>query len=147
MRTEDILDIHRDLCSQAQELMCRKQADYTNGTDDPFRNFQLGPSMGVGTIPSGIFIRFLDKVSRLATFIHKGKFQVNESLQDTVVDGINYLVLLQASVILEERRKSPHDARQIPQVDVRSSLEHNHSDGDLCLSRHGRDYDSRGDRA
>jgi len=109
MRTEDIIRLHHDLCANAQSLMRRKQADYTNGTDDPFRNFTLGPSMGVGTVPSGIFIRFLDKVSRLATFIHKGKFEVNESLQDTIVDGINYLVLLHASVILEETPKDPTD--------------------------------------
>lgn len=110
MRTEDVIRIHHDLCANAQSLMRRKQADYTNGTDDPFRNFALGPSMGVGTVPSGIFIRFLDKVSRLATFIHRGKFEVNESVQDTIVDAINYLVLLKASVILEETSKEPHNA-------------------------------------
>lgn len=110
MRTEDVIRIHHDLCANAQSLMRRKQADYTNGTDDPFRNFQLGPSMGVGTVPSGIFIRFLDKVSRLATFIHRGKFEVNESVQDTIVDAINYLVLLKASVILEETSKEPPNA-------------------------------------
>lgn len=102
MNTEDVIRIHEKLCIHAQALMRKKQADYTNGTDDPFRNFALGPSMGVGTVPSGIFIRFLDKVSRLATYIHKGKFQVNESLEDTIVDAMNYLVLLKASVILEE---------------------------------------------
>lgn len=104
MNTQDIIRMHEALCAQAQDLMKRKQADYTNGTDQPFRNFALGPSMGVGTVPSGIFIRFLDKVSRLATYIHKGKFQVNESLSDTIVDAINYLVLLKASVILEESK-------------------------------------------
>lgn len=110
MRTEDVIRIHHDLCANAQSLMRRKQADYTNGTDDPFRNFALGPSMGVGTVPSGIFIRFLDKVSRLATFIHRGKFEVDESVQDTIVDAINYLVLLKASVILEETSKEPTNA-------------------------------------
>jgi hypothetical protein len=104
VHTDDVIRIHQTLCNQAQELMRKKQADYTNGTDDPFRNFQLGPSMGVGTVPSGIFIRFLDKVSRLATYIPKGRFEVNESLADTVVDAINYLVLLKASVILEEAK-------------------------------------------
>ena len=116
MRTEDVIKLHHDLCATAQSLMRQKQADYTNGTDDPFRNFALGPSMGVGTVPSGIFIRFLDKVSRLATFIHKGKFEVNESLQDTIVDGINYLVLLHASVILEETpiKEEPSVKRPVP---------------------------------
>jgi len=108
VQTDDVIRIHQTLCNQAQELMRKKQADYTNGTDDPFRNFQLGPSMGVGTVPSGIFIRFLDKVSRLATYIHKGRFEVNESLADTVVDAINYLVLLKASVILEETKVDKH---------------------------------------
>jgi hypothetical protein len=43
----------------------------------------------------------------------KGKFQVNESLQDTIVDAINYLVLLKASVILEESKSvnNPEEIR------------------------------------
>jgi hypothetical protein len=44
----------------------------------------------VGNVQQGIFIRFLDKVSRLSTYMTKGKFEVNESLQDTIVDAINY---------------------------------------------------------
>lgn len=106
MTTDEVLKIHEDLCHLAQSIMRVKQADYTNGTDNPFRNFELGPHLGVGSLSGGIFIRFLDKVSRLATFISKGKLQVNESVQDTVVDAINYLVLLKSAVILEERKKS-----------------------------------------
>jgi len=147
MTTDDVIKLHQHLCETAQQIMRNKQDDYTNGTANPFRNFELGPHLGVGTVSQGLFIRFLDKVSRLATFMSRGKFTVNESVEDTILDGINYLVLLYASVILEERRKSPHDASQIKQVDVRSGMEHHHSDGDLCLSRHGRDYDPRGDRA
>jgi hypothetical protein len=106
MTTDEVLEIHEDLCQLAQSIMKIKQADYTNGVDNPFRNFELGPHLGVGTVSGGIFIRFLDKVSRLATFISKGKLQVNESVQDTIVDAINYLVLLKSAVILEERKKS-----------------------------------------
>jgi len=104
MNTDDVVRIHQALCNQAQELMRKKQADYTSGTDNPFKNFQLGAYLGIGTVPSGLFIRFLDKVSRLATYMQRGKFEVNESLADTVVDAINYLVLIKASVILEENK-------------------------------------------
>lgn len=99
-----MIKIHEGLCEHAQALMRKKQADYTSGDDQPFRNFQLGPLLGVGNVQQGIFIRFLDKVSRLSTYMTRGKFQVNESLQDTIVDAINYLVLLKASVILEESK-------------------------------------------
>lgn len=104
MDTNDVIKIHEGLCEHAQALMRKKQADYTSGEDQPFRNFQLGPLLGVGNVQQGIFIRFLDKVSRLSTYMTRGKFQVNESLQDTIVDAINYLVLLKASVILEEAK-------------------------------------------
>lgn len=107
MNTDDVLKIHEGLCEHAQALMRKKQADYTSGEDQPFRNFQLGPLLGVGNVQQGIFIRFLDKVSRLSTYMTRGKFQVNESLQDTIVDAINYLVLLKASVILEEAKSEP----------------------------------------
>jgi len=146
MTTDDVINLHKELCQQAQNLMRAKQSDYTNGMDQPFRNFQLGPSMGVGTVPEGIFTRFLDKVSRLSTFLSKGRFEVNESVSDTIVDGINYLVLLYASVILEERRKSPHDAHQIEQVCPRPDLDTRNADGDLCLSGGGCHHDSRRSR-
>lgn len=141
MTTNDVICLHKDLCQQAQNLMRAKQSDYTNGVDQPFRNFQLGPSMGVGTVPEGIFTRFLDKVSRLSTFLSKGRFEVNESVSDTIIDGINYLVLLYASVILEERKKSPHDAHQIEQVCPRPDLDTRNADGDLCLSGGGNCHD------
>lgn len=112
MFTNDVIRIHNELCAASQSLMWKKQNDYTNGTDEPFRNFELGPSLGVGTVSSGIFIRFLDKVSRLGTFISRGKFEVNESLEDTIIDAINYLVLLKASVILAETHKDPTYAPQ-----------------------------------
>jgi len=113
MDTNDVLKIHEDICVHAQSLMRKKQADYTSGDDQPFRNFQLGPLLGVGNVQQGIFIRFLDKVSRLSTYMTRGKFQVNESLQDTIVDAINYLVLLKASVILEESKSvnNPEEIR------------------------------------
>jgi len=63
MTTDEVLKIHEDMCHLTQSIMKVKQADYTNGTDNPFRN------------------------------------------SDTVVDAINaYLVLLKASVILEESK-------------------------------------------
>ena len=134
MTTDDVIKLHQHLCSTAQQIMRNKQDDYTNGTSNPFRNFELGPHLGVGTVSQGLFTRFLDKVSRLATFMSRGKFTVNESVEDTILDGINYLVLLYASVILEERKKSPHDAHQIEQVLSRPDLDTRNADGHLCLS-------------
>ena len=64
-----------------------KNQDY--GADaDPFRNFRSFQELG-------ILVRLSDKLSRLRTYIERGDFKVqDESVKDTALDAINYVVLL-----------------------------------------------------
>lgn len=87
-------DHHRDLCDRARALMERKNADYA-GAADPWRNLEAASRLGVGTPEQAIFIRLCDKFSRLATAVNGGTL-ANEGVDDTLVDIINYVVLLSA---------------------------------------------------
>jgi hypothetical protein len=77
--------------------MVRKNHDYAGHTEkDPFANFRLCESAGLCSTAAGILVRLSDKLSRLATFVAKGKLTVSdESVEDTILDVINYAVLFQ----------------------------------------------------
>ena len=81
-----LLCAHEALCNAAHILMEKKNADYASDAD-PFRNFRTFGRLG-------ILVRLSDKLSRLRTFCERGELSVtDESITDTVLDGINYLIL------------------------------------------------------
>jgi hypothetical protein len=107
MNRERLLQLHREVCKNAYELMCRKNADYSGGKNgsDPFLNFTRCETMGITTTERGFLVRLTDKMSRLSTFCDTGTFQVSdEKLKDTIEDIINYSVLFLAYV--ESKKES-----------------------------------------
>ena len=99
MNREMLLKTHTALCTKAKVLMERKNHDYSGGVcgDDPFLNFSRVEKLGITDTKTGFMVRITDKVSRIITFIQKGELKVkDESFQDTILDLINYSVLLYA---------------------------------------------------
>jgi hypothetical protein len=72
-----------------------KGLDYA-GDSDPFANFRLPEHLGLCSIERGILVRICDKVSRLSTLLSSDRPPAvqDESVQDTIRDGINYLAIL-----------------------------------------------------
>lgn len=82
----DLLALHKRLTETARELMERKNKDY-GANEDVFRNFRAFERFG-------ILVRMSDKLARLQTFLENKEFAVvEENLEDTVLDIINYAVL------------------------------------------------------
>jgi hypothetical protein len=106
MNRDELLKNHEVLCEKAYELMKRKNADYAGRKGvEPFANFTRCESMGVCATEQGMLVRMIDKISRLSSFVEAGVFQVkDESLEDTIVDVINYAVLFASYV--EDKRNS-----------------------------------------
>ena len=100
MSRTQYLNFHQIMCHEARALSIRKNRDYTGREDDkPFANFQRCEAMGITTTEKGFLVRLTDKFSRLSTFCETGSFQVkDESLRDTLLDIINYTILLGAYV-------------------------------------------------
>lgn len=99
MNRARLLTVHKELTDEARELSSRKNHDYSGGKDDthPFLNFTRCEAMGICKTEAGILVRLTDKMSRLSTFITTGEFKVkDEALRDTVLDIINYAVILYA---------------------------------------------------
>lgn len=87
MTREGLYELHKSLCFDAALLMADKNADYATETD-PFRNFRMFGELG-------ILVRMSDKLARLRTFSERGTLAVSdESVRDTILDLINYAVLL-----------------------------------------------------
>lgn len=100
MTRDELLHNHEILCKKARDLMDRKNRDYA-GNDglEPFANFTRVESMGICSTEQGFLCRVTDKLSRLSSFFESGKFHVkDESLDDTILDVINYMVLLSSYV-------------------------------------------------
>ena len=100
MTRDELLRYHSEVCKEAQDLMNLKNRDYAgNDGHEPFANFTRVESMGICTTEQGFMTRITDKMSRLSSFLESGKMNVeDESFRDTIVDVINYMVLLSAYV-------------------------------------------------
>ena len=98
MTREDLLKIHQDLSSKSYTLMDQKNQDYAGSAGtQPFANFERVEALGICSTEKGFLVRLTDKISRLSSFAEAGSFAVtDESLEDTVVDIINYAVLILA---------------------------------------------------
>lgn len=98
MTREELLKHHEVICKQARDLMDKKNRDYAgNDGKEPFANFTRVEAMGICSTEQGFMVRLTDKMSRLSSILQSGKTNVtNETFDDTLVDVINYIVLLSA---------------------------------------------------
>lgn len=96
MTREELLKMHEILCEKGRSLMRKKNADYAgNEGKEPFANFTRVEAMGICSTEQGFLVRMTDKMSRLSSFVESGKLAVeNESFEDTIIDIINYSVLM-----------------------------------------------------
>lgn len=118
MTKEQLFVLHKFVCQEALELMQKKNADYSKvGALD---NFYVAEALKAASAEHGIIIRMGDKLSRLSSIISKGAQVKTESMQDTIIDLVNYSILLLA-VIQEKANK---DNAAMPDVDVERRLEH-----------------------
>lgn len=113
MNRDDYLRFHKDFCDKARDLSARKNNDYAGeGGEKPFANFERVAAMGICSTEQGFLVRMTDKLSRLATFAAGGKLQVaDESALDTLLDVVNYGVLLAAFI----SQKDADDREMLPE--------------------------------
>jgi hypothetical protein len=96
MTRDELLKMHEIICEKGRSLMRKKNADYAgNEGKEPFANFTRVESMGICSTEQGFLVRMTDKMSRLSSFVESGKLAVeNESFEDTIIDIVNYAVLM-----------------------------------------------------
>src|SRR5579862_5986966 len=77
-------------------LIARKNADYAN-PEDPFKNFRSAGVAGVG-VDRAILARVLYKMSRISNLLGREAVVMDEKIEDTLLDCINYLAILKAYI-------------------------------------------------
>lgn len=115
---ERLIQLHAELTTRARDLMQRKNEDYANA-GDAFGNLRNCETMGVASMSRGILIRMTDKMQRLVNLLERPPSVTDEGFADTVLDIINYAVLLEAA---RQDRCPPESARpaayESPKLDV-----------------------------
>ena len=105
MTRDELFALHQEICRRALVIMQHKSADYATGSD-PFANFKRGEILGFTSAETGLMLRVVDKISRISTFLQKGELKVgNETVEDSIIDVINYMVLLHGMLADKEGRK------------------------------------------
>lgn len=85
------------------ELVRRKNTDYS-GSADPFKNFRSAEVIGVG-VDKAILVRILDKIARIGNLLDTEAQVKDESIDDTLIDAANYLLILKAYLYDERTKK------------------------------------------
>ena len=82
--------------SRIKALFKAKNADYTGGdVDDELINFVNSSKMAGVTLPQGLFVRLLDKVSRISTYFRNGEYTLQEEKVTTEAEDLaNYAIFL-----------------------------------------------------
>jgi hypothetical protein len=87
------------------ELIKIKNADYA-GNDDPWKNFRSAEVVGVSA-DRAILVRVLDKLARISNVMGK-ETMVAETVEDTLIDAINYLAILK-TLLYEQVKRQKHN--------------------------------------
>lgn len=102
----DLLELHEHVTDLAFRTMQAKNNDYAS-TKDALYNLRQCEMLGLCSVEAGILIRMTDKISRLTRYTQTGVVAVqSESIEDTVVDLVNYSVLLLAAI---NDKRAAHD--------------------------------------
>jgi len=113
MNNETFIKSIEDTYAKGVAIIKRKNADYANSTN-PFKNFESAGVVGV-SIERAMLVRILDKLSRISNLIEKDAAVVDESMEDTLVDAINYLAILKA---YRESKKATQSCDVVPNTRV-----------------------------
>ena len=81
-----------------------KNADYANSTN-PFKNFESAYVVGID-VGQAILVRILDKLSRVGNLLKTEASVKEESVEDTLLDLINYTAILKAYLYDCKRKRN-----------------------------------------
>lgn len=85
-----------DAQNKGLNLIKDKNHDYTGADDDFFKNFKESAVTSGVEVERGILVRIADKLSRVKNLIGKRGIVKDESIEDSLLDAANYLLILRA---------------------------------------------------
>ena len=100
------------ILNRCLQLLASKNSDYSE-TQDAFSNFKLAAQIAGISSEQTLLSLLGMKFARLQQLTGKGKQPKHESIEDTLVDIINYTLLLRG--ILQERTTGTDVRAELPQ--------------------------------
>ena len=112
---------HADMCEKARNLSRRKNNDYAAPDargGDPyavFANFTQCERLNICSVEAGFMVRMSDKISRLANLTRDGHERMveDEKIEDTILDNINYSILLLAYIKTKQNQEKTGQTESI----------------------------------
>lgn len=94
----------------ALEIVEKKSSDYA-GDENPFSNFDTSAVISGIPVTQGLLVRIADKQSRLTNLLNNNREAkvLDESIEDTIVDMINYLAILKAHLHRENESSTKEE--------------------------------------
>jgi hypothetical protein len=91
----DFLQYVTDTFAECAKLIQKKNTDYA-GNGDPYENFHRAADFAGVSVEESILVRLGDKLARLKNLLTRNgeRAVLNESIEDTLLDIINYFVIL-----------------------------------------------------
>jgi hypothetical protein len=107
MNKEEYFKFHHECIAKMSQITAAKNKDYTGDSDNPFANFTKVEQLGICSTEQGFLTRITDKLSRIIAFQQTGKLAVlDESVEDTILDCCNYLILMAGYIKSKEYRNT-----------------------------------------
>ncbi len=105
MTQQEFFDFLKQTYNDAMKIVLAKNKDYAN-SNDPFKNFKLSSLVGV-TPEKAILVRISDKMARVVNLLEKEADVKDETIEDTILDMINYLAILRAYLVNKKLPLTP----------------------------------------
>ncbi len=102
MTQQELLEYIEDRHKKSIELIKSKSQDYAKPDSDTLSNFKNSTIIEV-SLERGILVRMMDKISRISNLLDKDPAVVGESIDDSIMDLINYTFILGS--VLNQRKK------------------------------------------
>ena len=101
MNSKELIERVERTFSSCLKLMKDKNADYSTKVD-AFSNFKKIEELGITSVEKVIMTRVADKLIRITNLLERDNVVNDESVLDSIDDGINYLALLKTYLSTKE---------------------------------------------
>ncbi len=96
MTRKDLEQFIWDVFDEARLLAKDKNADYAS-EEDGLKNFRGSLIINV-PMEKAVLVRILDKITRIGNLLDRPNVVKGETINDSILDAINYLAILKAIV-------------------------------------------------
>ena len=133
-KDDEMLTLIGETYQKGIDIISSKNADYAS-SDDPFMNFREAAQLAGVSVEQGFLVRIGDKLIRVRNLLNHDPSVKNESLEDSLLDAINYLALLKSYREMNQKEDSQPKINLEPEQITENKVEENKSFLDKLISK------------